>query len=172
MRKPTVWLLGMLALTGTTSLSRSPAEEPKPFDDIAFVKMTASSSKFEIELGRLAKERTKSASVKKFANMMVEDHTKIAHDLHDAAKEGRYPIPVAMHSRLQAKLDKFKDYAGPNFDQEYLGQLVVEQEQDIALLTRATKESKDEQLKAFAVKNLPIVQRHLEMVKQLQGEKK
>jgi predicted outer membrane protein len=59
----------------------------KTFDEL-FVQAAAAGNAFEIETSRLAPEHANSPSIKKFAAMMIEMHTKAQNDLNNASTKG------------------------------------------------------------------------------------
>jgi putative membrane protein len=153
-------------LSITAGQDRKPVE--KPFNDAEFVKMAASGGMHEVELGKLASVQAKDADVKKFAEMMVTDHGKANEELKKAAKEAGLEVPDKMNEEHQKEFDKFKDYKGTNFDQDYMKHMLSDHEKDVAEFKRASKEAKNPQIKDFAAKTLPIVQAHLDAARKIQ----
>jgi len=150
----------------TAGQDRKPDE--KPFNDAEFVKMAASGGMHEVELGKLASTQAKDAEVKKFAEMMVTDHGKANEELKKAAKEAGLEVPDKMNEEHQKEFDKFKDYKGTNFDQDYMKHMLSDHEKDVAEFKRASKEAKNPQIKDFAAKTLPVVQAHLDAARKIQ----
>jgi putative membrane protein len=54
--------------------------------DTSFAMKAAQANFAEVELGKLAQQKASSDDVKKFAQMMVDDHTKALDDLKSAAE--------------------------------------------------------------------------------------
>jgi putative membrane protein len=161
------WIaLALGAAAGQQGEDRKPAQ--KPFDDAEFVKMAASDGLHEVALGKIAGEKAKNADVKKFAEKMVTDHTKANDDLKTAAKEAGVAVPEQMTDDHQKEVNRFKDYKGDNFDQDYVKHMVKDHEDAVALFTKATKEAKNKALREFATKYLPVIQGHLDDAKKLQ----
>ncbi len=150
-----------------TGLIAARADDKKPLDDAAFVKMAASSGMEEVEVSKIATAKAKSADVKKFAEMMIKDHTKANEELKTAAKAAGIEVPAKLMDKHQKHLDMFKDYKGTDFDADYAKHQVADHEEAVALFTRASKELKNKELKEFAAKTLPHLQHHLEDAKKL-----
>ena len=77
--------------------------------DKDFVKDVASDGTAEVELGRMALDRAVNPDVKKFAQMMVDDHTKANEELTSIATQYNIPVPSApddKHNDLRDKLAK------------------------------------------------------------------
>ena len=93
-------------------------------DDKDFARDLVIANMAEVELGRLATERSANAGVKKFAQMMIDDHTKAGDKLKAVAAEHNVPVPTELddkHIQLRDKLAKLK---GAEFDREYAAAMV------------------------------------------------
>jgi putative membrane protein len=164
-------LLGVAALfaavIGARADDKKAADDAKPLDDATFVKKAGIGGLHEVELSKVAAARAKNDDVKKFGERMVKDHSKANDELKAAATAAGLEVPTKLDDKHQKHLDMFKDYKGDNFDAEYVKHMIKDHEEDVALFTRASKELKNSELKAFATKTLPVVKEHLEMVKKL-----
>jgi putative membrane protein len=92
--------------------------------DKDFVHDVSVANMAEIELGRLAAERGTNAQVKKFGQMMVDDHTKAGDKLAAIASQHSIPMATALddkHNDLREKLSKL---SGADFDREYIDAMV------------------------------------------------
>jgi len=92
--------------------------------DQQFVSDLAIAGMAEVKLGKLAAEKSGNAEVKKFADMMVADHTKAGNELKIVAMQHAIVVPIdidAKHSELYDKLAKLQ---GVEFDREYMSAMV------------------------------------------------
>ena len=86
-----------------------------------FVKEVAIGDMFEIESSKLAAQRATDEATKNFANQMVKDHTKTSTELKEAvSNDPKTPIPNALDSSHQSKLDKLKGLTGEDFTKQYM----------------------------------------------------
>jgi putative membrane protein len=153
-------------LAGYTTAGR--ADEPdKPFTDNEFVMKAASGGMYEVEAGKLAKDRAANADVKKFGEKMVADHTKAGDELKDLAKELGIPLSGKVSEEHQKHLDRLKDLRGADFDLAYMKQQVEGHEKMAKMFEKAAKEGKDARLRQWAEKTLPTVKDHLDMAKKI-----
>ncbi|HVK09676.1 MAG TPA: DUF4142 domain-containing protein [Gemmataceae bacterium] len=141
------------------------------FNDAEFVKKAASSGMKEVQMGKLGSTMGKSGDVKKFAEMIVTDHTKANTELMAAARAAGVAVPEAPAAEDQKEVDMMKEHKDADFDKHFAEHMVKSHEKGVALFTRASKEAKDPNLKAFAAKTLPTLQMHLDMAKKLPGGK-
>jgi putative membrane protein len=87
--------------------------------DREFVHDLSIANKAEVELGRMALQNSSNAEVKKFAQMMVDDHTQAAEKLDEVASQHNIPKPVLLDEEHTALRDKLAKLKGAEFDREY-----------------------------------------------------
>jgi len=136
--------------------------------DEKFVMMASAMDLAEINLGRVAVQHATNAEVKQFGQKMVADHTKSSKELLTviSKKQGLTPA-TRMDSEHQALLDKLAQLKGADFDQMYMMHMAQDHKKAVALFQHQSKEGKDEDVKAFASKTLPVIQEHLKMAERL-----
>lgn len=138
--------------------------------DASMLKDIAAANIAEVETGKLATEKTKNAEIKKFAQMMVDDHTKGLSDTKALAKIKGVDLPDSPDVKHKAVLVELKTLQGDTFDKQYVKQAGVgDHEATEKLLKKTQSEAKDADLKALATKMLPVVQGHLQHAQQLAG---
>ena len=86
--------------------------------DKTFVSNMLSDGTAEVELGRMAAQRAVNPDVKRFAQMMVDDHTKAGADLKQVAS--MYSIDVTPQNEDKHKdlMDRLSKLQGRQFDKE------------------------------------------------------
>jgi putative membrane protein len=77
------------------------------------------------------------------------------------------PIPTALDSSHQSKLDKLKGLNGADFTKQYKSDQVAAHKDAVSLFERYAKGGDNAQLKAWASKTLPDLKHHLEMAQAL-----
>src|ERR1700709_1935024 len=84
-----------------------------------FIKEAAMSDMLEIESGKIAEQKG-NADEKKFAAMMVTDHTKTSTELKEMLPADlKSAVPAALDDASQKKLGKLRDAKPENFAGEY-----------------------------------------------------
>jgi len=133
-----------------------------------FVKEVAISDMFEIASNKLGAEKGNDAE-KKFASMMVTDHTKTSSELKALVASGKVKaeIPAALDSAHQSKLDKLKDLSGKDFSSNFESYQVDAHKDAVNLFERYAKGGDNADLKDWAGKTLPALKHHLEMAEGL-----
>jgi putative membrane protein len=139
-----------------------------------FVDNAAAGGISEIETSRLALEKSQSADIKAFANMMITDHSKANDELAAIAKKNDIKVPDSTTLTNQAK-EKILDMRDQSFDAAYANNQVKAHEQTIELFKKEANTVTDDktkgavELKGFAQKMLPGLEKHLDMAKKLQA---
>ncbi len=132
------------------------------FDEADFAIKAAEGGLFEVQLGKIAASRAVNQDVKEFAAMMVKDHGQANQELTALAKGKGIVLPTALGRDNQDDLREFNEKAANEFDEDYIERMIEDHERTIKIFERASSQSKDSEVKAFADKQLPILKKHLE----------
>jgi putative membrane protein len=141
-------------------------------DDQQFVQKASAAGLAEVSFGKLATKQASSADVRKFAQHMVEDHTKANEELLKLADKKRYTAARTMdaeHERLHRKLSGM---SGAEFDREYMAGQLKDHKEAVALFEKQSKNGKDEDLRKWAGEKLPTLKEHLKMAQETHGKGK
>jgi len=129
--------------------------------DAKFMQEVAADGLAEVELGKLAQQKASSDDVKKFAQMMVDDHTKALDDLKSAAGTHNITWPTTLDADHKKLSDRLSKLSGAGFDREYMQAMVDGHKKVAADLRKESQSGTDADLKAWASKTLPTVEAHL-----------
>jgi putative membrane protein len=151
-------------LCGSAALAAGKLER----SDAALLKDIAQANIAEVETGKLAVEKSTNPEIKKFAQMMVNDHSKGLADVKTLASASGTELPDGPDAKHKAVMVEFKALKGDTFDSRYVKQAGVDDHEATEKLLKKTQaEAKDADLKALAGKMLPIVQGHLQHAQSL-----
>jgi putative membrane protein len=151
------------------------AQSAGPTDpQIAAIVVTA--NQVDIDAGKYAESKTKTADVKAFAQRMVTDHSGVNQAATDLVhKLGVTPQDNATSQSLKqggdANLANLKTLKGASFDRAYIDHEVTYHENVLDALDKTLIPSaQNEELKALLVKVRPAFVAHLDHAKHLQAE--
>jgi putative membrane protein len=148
----------------TSSPAQSPANANLSAKDKSFMKEAAKGGMMEVEMGKTAQQKGKSAEVKKIGSTMVADHTKANNELMAIAKKKGVDL-----SKEKPMTHSMGD---ANFDKDYVDMMVKDHEKDLAAFQAEAKNGTDAEVKAFASKTSAVIKKHLDMVKAAQAKMK
>ena len=106
--------------------SQGPAQagQPSHADAQAFINEMTIAGLTEVQLGKVANERSSNADVKAFGQMMVKDHSQSGDDLKQVASQLRIQPPTQLDQKHTALVDKLTRLQGAEFDREYMNAMV------------------------------------------------
>ena len=160
----------LLAAAGSAS-----AQE---INDAQIASIVVTANQVDIDAGQLAKARATDAQVKKFAELMITDHTgvnKSATALVTKLKvtPADNPTSQSLKSGGDANLKTLKGLKGAAFDKAYIDHEVVYHQSVLDAVDKTLiPGAKNEELKALLVKVRPAFVAHLEHAKHLQSSLK
>jgi len=136
-----------------------------------FANTAASSDAFEIATSKAALATSKSASIKKFAQEMIDAHTKSTAKLKTVAaglSPAITPDPTLTPDQQQ-KLDAMSKLTGADFDKAYIDAQTAGHQQTLDALKVYATGGDVPALKTFASGLVPTVTAHLNMAKSLKA---
>ena len=135
-------------------------------EDIEFVLDAAKGGRAEVELGQLASQRAQNDEVKKFAQRMVDDHTKAGDELKSIAERKGIKLPDDVEAKDKALMQRLEKLNGAAFDRAYMNAMVNDHVKDVSEFKREANSGRDPQVKSFASSTLPTLEEHLQQAKQ------
>jgi putative membrane protein len=154
------------------SATKSTAHIEVPKDDAAFAVAAMAGGINEVELGKLAQQKASDSKVKDFAAMMVTDHTKANAELLAIGQSLRIALPVVPDKDGQKLIDELSKKSGADFDKAYVNDMVNGHKETVSAFEKEGKYGTSADLKAFANKTLPTINKHLAAIQQIQSSMK
>ena len=139
-------------------------------DGAAFMDTAAVGGMMEVDLGKLALEKSANAQVKEFAAQMVADHTKVGADLKAVAAQLEHLLPKTYPADVKAHMEAMKKLSGKEFDKHYMDMMVNDHVKTLNLFRSAS--SLNGKIKDFAARTLPVLEKHHQMATQINASLK
>lgn len=137
--------------------------------DRLFAAAAAASDLAEITSSQMALQQAGSEEVRRFAQQMVQDHTKSSQQLQGMARSRQMSLPREMDVKDQAAIGQLSALRGAEFDREYAKLQLVSHLCAVSLFKNEAQRGQDPDLKGMASQLLPRLQEHLNMARQLPG---
>ena len=136
-----------------------------------YVQMATMGDMFEVEASKVALMRARSAEVKKFAQEMIDSHTKTSDEMKSRlARVGLIvDVPATLDAEHQKKLDDLKAASQETFDARYIAQQKEAHEEALMLHRNYAMRGTVPDLKALAADTVPRVEMHVRMASELQS---
>jgi putative membrane protein len=148
-----------------------------PMDTHLFVVQAALSNMAEIQLGHVATMKAQRADIKKFAQVLIEDHVNTQKGLAEAAYGAGIKWPTQINDQQRQLKQRLSMVKNDQFDREYL-RAIVNEHRDIERMlaeqmnenARATDPALAVKVNQWAVTTLPAVRARLKLAEQMYAE--
>jgi putative membrane protein len=170
----TLGMLGIVGLVGGAgAFAQNTAEQSMASlrgPDHTFAMEAAQANHDEVTLGKMAADKATNSDVKKFAQRMMNDHSKAQDQLKDLPALKAANLPMTMAAEAKALESRLSRLSGSAFDKAYIDAMVEDHQKDIQKFERATRNVSNQDLKQWASNTLPVLQEHLQQARQIQQE--
>jgi putative membrane protein len=162
---------------GQATQQMGPNQEPQndmasgPGGDQKFLEKAMESNVAEIQMGRLALEKSTDEQVRHFAIQMTEDHGKMLDDFKQAVQGLNIPVPAGPSKGALKTIDKLKGLSGDAFDRVYIKEMVKAHKEDDKAFREEAKNTTSPQLKEMVTQDLQMIEGHLQQLQQLVDSK-
>jgi putative membrane protein len=158
-------LLVLVALTAGLGASAA-TDNPRPalkHADREFLLKAARGGMDEVEISRVAAERTSNPEVREFAQRMVSDHGAANDELAALAAAKGVSLPAKDNTG-----DKWSRRNAKSFDHDYLKKMISDHESTVKEFEKEAQDGVDAEVVGFARKYLPKIQQHLQRAADLE----
>jgi putative membrane protein len=135
--------------------------------DRLFTTLAAQGGMAEVELGKLAQQKSSNDSVAAFAKRMIDDHDKSNAQLAQLAKQAGLPLPTELAPDQLDMRQRLSALNGAVFDAEYMRAQVTDHQMTVQILLWVIASGENTDLQRFASGTLPDVMHHLQLAQNL-----
>jgi putative membrane protein len=147
-----------------------PAPDTTNATDIVFVKSLAIGGRAEVELGKLAEQRSSDPDVDAFGGRMAKDHGGSNAKLASLARSARIELPKDLDAEHASARDALSRLEGARFDLAYVEGQIKDHQKAANLLMYEIAQGQHSGLRAYATETLPVVMHHLESARALHAK--
>ena len=115
----------------------------------------------EIQICEMAVEKSENQDVKKFAQMMIDEHGKMGRELEQMATDKQLDIPRTIRREQEMTVDELSALNGRDFEQRWIQYNIDVHERDIKVFQHYAGEQDDRDIAAIAKKHGEALSRHL-----------
>lgn len=138
--------------------------------DRQFITMAAQGNNAEIQLSQLALQRGSSASVKQYAQQMINQHTAANQQLQQIAQRYGMRLPSDAGPLNTAVAQKLSQLSGQEFDRAYIGAQVNAHMMSKAVFQTESQQGGNQALISYANQLLPAIDQHLTLASRMNGQ--
>jgi putative membrane protein len=163
------------AISKANAAFRIPQQKFESLTDEDFLNRGFVSEMTEIKMSRLAQQKTSNKKIKNYASMILNDHQQIENELKKLSADKKIKLSDSINGGMQTiktaanQLNSSTEDMERNFDLEYV-QMMIAGHRNAVNLFEAGSKSKDPEIRAFAIKYLPMLRMHLSEAQELTTE--
>ncbi|MDO9708846.1 DUF4142 domain-containing protein [Paracraurococcus lichenis] len=135
--------------------------------DATFMTTATRGGLAEVRLGQLAQRNGRSEPVKRFAAKMMTDHGTANQGMAALAQQKQITPPDSIGAEHQEVYDSLAKLRGRAFDRAYAKAMVQDHQEDLRIYQEEAQNGTDPDVKAFAARQVPVLQEHLRMAQRL-----
>jgi putative membrane protein len=175
-------LLGAAAVLALGACSDDSSQRSQPMagvptqaasaNSMQYVTAVANGNMFEIQSSQLALQKSRNARVRRFAQHMIDEHTRMSTELSTAVRSTgpSLTVPTTMDDRHQSAMQDLQNAtAGRDFDRMYLTAQVNAHNEALVVNQNYAQAGDDPALKQLAGNAVPVIQEHLNQAQQIAG---
>src|SRR5438874_2915680 len=134
-----------------------------------FMKKATEANLSEINVARLAVQKSDNTDVKDYANMIQKDHTGALEDLTDLMKDKNVPEPKTLAADTQQDVTRMNALTGPEFDREFINKMVADHQKAVEMFRDEAAGAMNPDVKKYVENVLPKLEMHLDKAQRLQS---
>ena len=161
------------ATTSTTNNTTTTAENNQnnlDEEDRKFLEDAGRGGHLEVQLGTLATQKATNPAVQQFGRRMVDEHAKANTELSALASQRGVTLPAGLDEEGRELSERLSKLSGAEFDEEYVQAMVKDHEKDVREYKEAADDVEDADIKAFAARQVPILEAHLSQARDLEKQ--
>jgi putative membrane protein len=168
------WLLVSCAqdLTYTEAMrkNRRRIEDAKRYEDATFLVDAKSMNLLILGLAQHASENGYAAAVVDLSKKVIADHLALDREINTLARRLKITVPSTMSDMHQTVYDQITRVPREEFDQKFLQQLKMTNQENLNRFTYMATEANDGEVRAFAARRLDVMRLHNADIAKTEGE--
>lgn len=146
-----------LLLAGLPALGQS-------HSDKEFLENSSQGNVAEVELAKLALQKTHNAQVRAFAQRMIHDHEMLARQMKPFAMQAGVQPSTSLDREHQDIYDRLKGLSGPAFDKEYVEDMDKDHHKDLKSFQEEIASTQDMKLKQAVESGEKVIAEHTRLI--------
>ncbi len=139
----------------------SPKDNFNDPDNTLFLNKAAEINLEEIQLGKLARQKSKMTDIKNLGKMMQEDHSKLMESLTVLSGQKSILLPTSLDNAAQTDYKTLDSTSGIGFDKKYCDMMANGHKGAIVIFEKDSAETKDAAIRQWVIAAIPILRKHL-----------
>jgi putative membrane protein len=153
--------------SGSSQMASSHSAQMASSQDKQFIMKSSEGSMAEVELGKLALQKSQNTDVKQFAQKMVDDHTMLMNNMKPYADQMGVKPPTKLNAKHQQLETRLKSLSGDKFDKEYIKAMVADHHHDLGEFMAEESKATDPGFKQTVTQGTQVIREHTQMIDEI-----
>jgi putative membrane protein len=138
-------------------------------DTADYIRNSAIGDLFEIAAAKVARKTTHNDDIRRFSQMLIDDHTTIQETLAATLRQAEFAmtLPSSLDAPHDAIVRPLEDAAVKNFDLNFMQQQIAAMESALRVQTTYARKGRDLTLRRFASQTIPKIEMHLALAERI-----
>jgi putative membrane protein len=124
----------------------------------------------EIDMARIAMQKSQNPDVRDFANMIQSDHTEALEDLTDMMRDKGMSRANVLGPDAKTDIEKMTALSGPEMDREFVNTMVADHQKALEMFRDHANIAQSPDVRKYAEDLIPKLEMHLEKAQKLQSK--
>jgi putative membrane protein len=152
------------------SVSSTPsANSPASKQVIDFLSFASEMRRMNITRGELAQQQSKNQALREYGSLLIEDQSKLNQEITALIRSKKIVLPEFIDLQYSEELATLRKKKGSEFDQAFISDMTHDHLEEVEAFREALTFN-DQEVKTFALKYLPVIEKSLERLKDLSKE--
>jgi len=135
--------------------------------DQMFVHDTLEGSEAQVEMSKLAQQKSSSSDIQQFGQKMVQIHTELSNQMEPAAKQLGVSAPKEPSKKDKKEIERLQALSGPDFDTAYLQAMAKQQQHDLKEFKDEAQSGQNPNIQQAAKQDEPVLNEHYQVLEKL-----
>jgi putative membrane protein len=135
--------------------------------DKEFLEKSSQGNVAEVELAKLALEKSHNAQVRGFAQRMIHDHEMLARQMKPFVMQAGVQPSTSLDTEHQHLYNELKNLSGPEFDKQYVEAMDKDHHQDLKEFQDEVSSTQDMKLKQAVASGEKVIAEHTRMIDEI-----
>ncbi len=135
--------------------------------DKEFLEKSSQGNVAEVELGKLALEKSHNPQVRAFAQRMIHDHEMLGKKMTPFVAQAGLQPSTSLNTEHQHLYNKLKDLSGTEFDKQYVEAMDKDHHEDLKDFQDEVSSTQDQKLKQAVSSGEKVIAEHTHMIDEI-----
>lgn len=147
----------------------TPVTSPVSKQVVDFLSFATEMRRMNITRGELAQQQSKNQALREYGSLLIEDQSKLSQEITALVHTKKIVLPEFIDLQYNEELATLRKKKGSEFDQAFISDMIHDHLEEVEAFREALAFN-DHEVKIFALKYLPVIEKSLGRLEDLSKE--